>query len=117
MSESQTGEAYRARLEAYRPAFALFRMTWHPGWKVYVDGKAVKTVMLSPGFVGAPVATGSHQVECRYEPGWWKIWMALGGVVAAGADLSWRRSTAITLQKQQWPVNAYDPGIGLPSVS
>lgn len=81
-SESQEGETYRAKLEAQRPAFALFRMTWHPGWKVYVDGKAVESVMLSPGFVGTPVAAGSHQIQCRYEPGWWKVWMALGGLIA-----------------------------------
>ena len=82
-SESQTGEVYRAGVEAQRPAFVVFRMTWHPCWKVYVDGKAVETVMLSPGFVGAPVSRGSHHVECRYEPGWWKIWMALGGAAVA----------------------------------
>jgi hypothetical protein len=83
LSESQTGEVYRAELEARRPAFVLFRMTWHPNWNVYVDGKAVETIMLSPGFVGAPVSSGSHWVECRYEPGWWKIWMALAGIVVA----------------------------------
>jgi hypothetical protein len=81
-AESQTGEVYRARLEVMRPAFVLFRMTWHPDWHVYVDGKAMETVMLSPGFVGAAVAAGSHRVECRYQPGFWKIWMAFGGIMA-----------------------------------
>jgi hypothetical protein len=85
MSESREGETYRAKLDVKRPAFALFRMTWHSAWKVYVDGKVVESIMLSPGFVGAPVAPGSHQVECRYEPGWWKVWMALGGALAAAA--------------------------------
>jgi len=85
VNEWQRDEVYAARVEAQRPAFVLFRMTWHSCWKVYVDGKGVETAMLSPGFVGAPIAAGSHEVECRYEPGWWKIWMALGGVIAAAA--------------------------------
>jgi hypothetical protein len=90
--EWQNGEVYQAKLEAHRPAFALFRMTWHPGWKVYVDGEVVETVMLSPGFIGAPVTAGSHQVKCRYEPGWWKVWMALGGIViTVGVGVGERR--------------------------
>ena len=39
-SERQDGEVYRADLEIARPSFALFKMTWHPNWVAYVDGKA-----------------------------------------------------------------------------
>jgi hypothetical protein len=38
--------------------------------------------MLSPGFVGVPVSAGRHTLVFRYEPGSWKLWMALGGVLA-----------------------------------
>jgi hypothetical protein len=38
--------------------------------------------MLSPGFIGVPVTTGRHSLLFRYEPGNWKLWMALAGVLA-----------------------------------
>ena len=54
--EQREGEVYRAELDAARPCFALFKMTWHANWKAYVDGRRAATVMLSPGFVGVPLA-------------------------------------------------------------
>ena len=38
-SEQRNGEVYRVELEAIRPCYALFKMTWHANWKAYVDGK------------------------------------------------------------------------------
>ncbi len=38
--------------------------------------------MLTPGFVGVPVPAGRHSLLFRYEPGYWKLWMALGGALA-----------------------------------
>ena len=82
-SERQAGESYEAEFNAARAAFVLFRMTWHPNWKAYVDGQPAETVMLSPGFVGVAVSAGHHQVACRYEPGNSKIFLAIGGFLGA----------------------------------
>jgi uncharacterized membrane protein YfhO len=57
-------------------------MTWHPNWKASLDGPPRETVMLSPGFVGVPVPAGRHTLVFRYDPGNWKLWMALAGVFA-----------------------------------
>lgn len=81
--ERQVGQVYSAEVDASRPAYALFKMTWHPNWVARVDGKVQKTAMLSPGFIGVPVAPGQHQLVLSYEPGWWKVWLALGGLLAA----------------------------------
>ena len=59
LSESQSGQSYSAQVEISRPGLVLFKMTWHPNWVAYVDGKVQPTAMLSPGFVGIPVAPGS----------------------------------------------------------
>ncbi|MCU1238843.1 MAG: hypothetical protein JWP63_6810, partial [Candidatus Solibacter sp.] len=72
---------YEASVVVSRPAFVLFRMTWHPNWKVLVDGQPVKTAMLTPGFLGVPVASGNHTVICRYEPGNTKVLLAIVGVL------------------------------------
>jgi hypothetical protein len=82
LSAKQTGEVYHAEFVAARAAWALFKMTWHPNWKAWIDGQPQETVMLSPGFVGVPVPAGRHTIVFRYVPGNWKLWMALGGALA-----------------------------------
>jgi hypothetical protein len=80
-NEHQDGQTYEARLQAERSSFALFRMTWHPGWKAYVDGRPERTVMLAPGFVGVPLAAGHHAILLRYEAGKWKGVFAICGLL------------------------------------
>jgi hypothetical protein len=82
LSASQSGEVYQAEFDAARPASVLFKMTWHPNWKAYVDGSLRETAMFSPGLVGVSVPAGRHTLLVRYEPGTWKLWMALAGVLA-----------------------------------
>jgi hypothetical protein len=99
LSEQQHAQNYQASVEAIRPSFVLFRMTWHPNWQVSVDGRPAKSVMLSPGFLGVAVPAGSHEIVCRYEPGNLKIWMAVAGIVtviliAVGRAFSLRGSSS-----------------------
>ena len=82
LNAKQSGEVYQAEFLATRPAWMLFKMTWHPGWKALLDGQPRETAMLSPGFAGVPVPQGRHTIVLRYQPGNWKVWMALGGVLA-----------------------------------
>ena len=82
VSARQTGEVYQAEFLAARPAWALFKMTWHPNWKAWLDGQPRETAMLTPGFVGVPVPAGRHTLLFRYQPGNWKLWTALAGVLA-----------------------------------
>ena len=92
--ERQSGQVYQADLEVARPAMALFKMTWHPNWVAYIDGVPRPSAMLSPGFLGVPVAAGHHHILCRYEPGFWRIYLALAGFLlvslAVGAEWRWR---------------------------
>jgi hypothetical protein len=83
LNEERKDEVYRAQVQAERPAFALFKMTWHPKWQALVDGRPVKTAMLSPGFVGVPVAAGLHRIELRYQPGPWRVMLGIAGFLAA----------------------------------
>jgi len=94
-----------ADVTATRPGFVLFRMTWHPNWKAYLDGHSTPTRMLSPGFIGVPVTLGQHHVELRYEPGNWKPVMAIGGLLIALllAGMEWRGAT-LRLAVPSWPV-------------
>ena len=110
-SEQHDGEVYQANLEAFRPCFALFKMTWHANWKAYVDGKPQQTGMLSPGFVGVPLTPGRHSVVMRYEPGAWKA--ALGFAGLSGVLL------LILTERRRWRarVEEWTPAWTLPEVA
>ena len=79
--ERQTGQDYRAEFNMSRPGVVLFKMTWHPNWVAYVDGKVQNTAMLSPGFIGVPVLPGQRGILLRYQPGTWKLTMAFAGLL------------------------------------
>jgi hypothetical protein len=90
-AEKENAGVFEADLSANRAAYAFFRMTWHPNWKAYLDGKPAATAMLSPGFIGIPMEPGAHHLMLRYEGAWWRLWMAAAGallVVLAGV---WER--------------------------
>lgn len=78
--ERRSGSDYAAEFTVSRPGFVLFRMTWHPNWVAYVDGRVQKTAMLSPGFIGVHVSPGQRSILMRYQPGSWKLTMAFAGL-------------------------------------
>jgi hypothetical protein len=80
-NERQTGQVYEADLDVARPTYVIFRMSYHPLWKAYLDGASQKTSMLTPGFLGVQVTPGHHHMLCRYEPGNWKPVLAITGLI------------------------------------
>jgi hypothetical protein len=98
-AERESYQQYEADLTAARPAWALFKMTWHQNWHVTVDGHAVKTAMLSPGFLGVPVTAGTHRVMCRYQGDNWRLWLALAGALAVAGMSFAERSVGLLAYK------------------
>jgi len=82
VANRQNGQVYEADVEVSRAANLVFRMSWHPNWKVLVDGMARPTVMLAPGFVGAALEPGRHQVVCRYQPDGVRALFGFAGIAA-----------------------------------
>jgi hypothetical protein len=81
-AQHRSGDIFEAQVTASRAAFALFRMTWHQKWKATLDGRAAKTYILSPGFIGVPVMAGTHRLAFRYQPDGWRLTLALAGLAA-----------------------------------
>jgi len=109
-SERRTGEEYQAEVDAARPCYALFKMTWHANWKAHVDGVSEDTVMLSPGFVGVPITSaGHHSIFLRYEPESWRAVLGFAGLLAVvlliGMDKRGRLAWVETWEPG-WPVPA-----------
>jgi len=100
-SERRAGDEFQADLEAARPSYALLRMTWHQNWMAYLDGKLQKTYMLSPGFIGVPITEGRHQLVFRYEPGKWRLALAVAGFLMVTVLLAAERSGRLRLAESR----------------
>jgi hypothetical protein len=91
LGEQQNTDVYSAEFDAAREAYVLFSMTFHPNWRVELDGRPRPTMMLSPGFLGVRTPAGRHRIECRYQPGPEKLVLTVAGffmAVACGTAFS-----------------------------
>jgi hypothetical protein len=63
-------------------ATLVLNMTYHPNWRVTVDGTAVDTYMVSPSMIGIDLPAGRHAVVAEYRSTPIKApLLVLGGVV------------------------------------
>lgn len=74
------GDTYRSRVEFRESGVLLFKMTYHPRWRVTVDGEAAEAILLVPGFCGVRLEPGTHSVAFTYAPPGWRVpiqWLGL----------------------------------------
>lgn len=76
-------EEARATINLSEPGVVMFKTTYHPDWHAELDGKREQTMLLSPGFVGVRVPSGSHRLRMIYEPRLLKMALLLLGPAAA----------------------------------
>jgi hypothetical protein len=60
----------------------IIKTTWHPNWKVTVDGEVVQDFMVSPSHIGVPFPAGRHAITAQYEPTPAKQPLAIVGLIA-----------------------------------
>lgn len=85
-----------AEVELAGAAVLVHKVTFHPAWRVTIDGRPAEPVMVTPGHLGVVVPAGKHEVRFAYRPGWTKaILLAAGVALALALDrLSRRREAA-----------------------
>jgi len=44
----------------------VLKVTYHPNWRVAIDGREGRPFMVSPSFIGLAVPAGTHQVSAEY---------------------------------------------------
>lgn len=76
---SERAEAGIIDLEVECPAASslILKTTFHPNWRVTVDGQPVRSYMVSPAFIGIDLPAGKHVVAARYTMATDK-WILLG---------------------------------------
>ena len=70
-------------------ALAL-KISYHPNWRVQLDGTDVPTYMVSPGFIGIDVPAGRHRLDATYSPTRSKIPLLVFGLLLLGMAVGWR---------------------------
>jgi hypothetical protein len=77
-------------------ATLVLKMSYHPNWRVTVDGHAEQAFMVSPGFIGVNVPAGPHHIRAEYRPGPLKtILLIVGACILAVALVSRRRLASL----------------------
>src|SRR5204863_3246950 len=44
----------------------VLKVTYHPSWRVAIDGREVRPFMVSPSFIGVAAPAGAHHVRAEY---------------------------------------------------
>ncbi|MDP1793488.1 MAG: YfhO family protein, partial [Acidimicrobiales bacterium] len=76
LAKPKEGE-FAATVRATRTSIALLKATYHPRWRVTVDGREAKAEMIAPALVGVRVPPGQHTVEFSYRSFRWflPLWL------------------------------------------
>ncbi len=77
-------------VECASAAALALKMSYHPNWRVQLDGADVQTYMVSPGFIGIDVPAGRHRLHATYSPTRTKIPLLVFGVLLLGMAVRWR---------------------------
>lgn len=51
----------------------ILKQSYHPDWRVTVDGELVTPIITFPFYIGIPVTSGNHTIVASYEPSGLKI--------------------------------------------
>ena len=77
-------------------ATLVLKMTYHPNWRVTVDGREQPIFMVSPGYIGVELTAGPHLVHAEYDAGYLKYALfAIGALLLAALVLLRHRIAAL----------------------
>jgi hypothetical protein len=82
------------RVECPTASTVVLKVTYHPNWKVTVDGRPVPTFMVSPSLIGVDLPPGVHRVSAEYRSGFLKTALLILGVFTLLSVVAFRRSFA-----------------------
>ncbi len=86
ISEVQTSpQSYKLTVETGETLALMAKFTYHPYWRVRVDGKINPTFMVAPAFLATPIPPGTHTVEFNYTtPSSKKLLLAISLLTTVG---------------------------------
>jgi uncharacterized membrane protein YfhO len=91
LTEEAGKNQFSGRVEAGKDCFLLFKMSYHPCWHAYIDGRETEKVILSPGMVGVKISKGTHDIRFAYRAQGWKNWLLAISLITIVALFVWDR--------------------------
>ena len=82
------------RVECPQSATLVLKVTYHPNWRVTIDGQEERSFMVSPSYIGLDVPSGPHQIRAEYRSPVYKTALLLLGACALVATIWFRRRFA-----------------------
>jgi hypothetical protein len=75
-----------AEVEADQPTTFVIRESWHPRWKVFIDGAPASVRRVTPDFMAVDVPAGAHTISARFDRPWWAwgAWLLIPLTIAIG---------------------------------
>lgn len=77
---SDTDMIFRATVEVEKDCtecLVVLKQSYHPSWRVTVDGKRVDPIIVFPFFIGIPVTEGTHTIIASYQPSGLKVFLLI----------------------------------------
>ena len=90
-----------ALVEARAPTTFVIRESWHPRWRIWIDGAAARVRRVSPDLLAVDVPAGTHVLRAHFDrPLWtWLLWLFVPLAIAVEpvtrAVLARRRARAL----------------------
>jgi len=81
---SRRSSDFRLRVEAAQSSVLVISQIYYPGWKAYIDGRAVPVMRADFALSAIPMAQGSHEVRFSFEP----LSFRIGAILSALALLA-----------------------------
>ncbi|MBI3380308.1 hypothetical protein HY029_06160 [Candidatus Gottesmanbacteria bacterium] len=84
IKDNQSKQTFSATIEVpnnCKYCYAMFKMSYHPDWKVKLDGNEASKFAVFPFYLATPVTPGTHTVEFTYEPNKLKVFLLAGEII------------------------------------
>jgi hypothetical protein len=81
LEEHVAPDSYTSRVEIDHPSLVMLKVSYHPGWRVTVDGDPAQPVMLAPSHIGVPVQSGTHVIRFEYLSSPYRRALLIGGLL------------------------------------
>jgi hypothetical protein len=61
-----TPDSMIAKATAATSAVLVIKTSYHPNWRIFIDGHEQPTFMVSPSYIGTMLTPGQHQIRAEY---------------------------------------------------
>lgn len=103
VSEDIGTNYYSATVDVERESMLMLKATFHPNWRITVDGSEEDSLMLMPGFTGVQLAPGEHVIVMEYRSRSLRKFLLGWGLLTLVSIVVWeKKSTNISARIKSW---------------